>query len=218
VSQSKLLYDWPFTANQFVLATSPLRPTTNNFIFQLNTCGYNPYVTSSPSSRQRGWVCHLQLLLVLTSAVIIRSEFRGTHGHILLSQIRDSPNLDGQVSVFISPRNKVAQLYPQALSSLFVASYDSQGYGGGIRSLLHTGYLQMSMLQLLYDWQFTVNQLVLASSPLRLTIRDSFFFFRLSPYVTSSLTRFFFFWFSYPEFHTNTHQLTEFVDKASLKK
>jgi hypothetical protein len=27
----------------------------------------------------------------------------------------------------------VAQLYPQALGSLFVTSYDSQGYGGGIR-------------------------------------------------------------------------------------
>jgi hypothetical protein len=27
----------------------------------------------------------------------------------------------------------VAQLYPRALGSLFVASYDSQGYGGGIR-------------------------------------------------------------------------------------
>jgi hypothetical protein len=33
----------------------------------------------------------------------------------------------------------VAQLYPQALGSLFVASYDSQGYGGGIRSRHHTG-------------------------------------------------------------------------------
>jgi hypothetical protein len=31
----------------------------------------------------------------------------------------------------------VAQLYPQALGSLFVASYDSQGYGGGIRPRLH---------------------------------------------------------------------------------
>jgi hypothetical protein len=30
----------------FVLATSPLRLTTRTFIFQLNTCGYSPYVTS----------------------------------------------------------------------------------------------------------------------------------------------------------------------------
>jgi hypothetical protein len=35
----------------------------------------------------------------------------------------------------------VAQLYLQALGSLFVASYDSQGYGGGIRPRLHTGSL-----------------------------------------------------------------------------
>jgi hypothetical protein len=39
------------------------------------------------------------------------------------------PNLEGQVPIFISPRNRVAQLYPGALGSLFVASYDSQGYG-----------------------------------------------------------------------------------------
>jgi hypothetical protein len=51
-SESELLYDWRFTANQFVLATSPLRLTTRIFIFQLNTCGYSPYVTSSLT---RGW-------------------------------------------------------------------------------------------------------------------------------------------------------------------
>jgi hypothetical protein len=39
----------------------------------------------------------------------------------------DSCNLEGQVPVLISPRIKVSQLYPRALSSLSVASYDSQG-------------------------------------------------------------------------------------------
>jgi hypothetical protein len=52
--------------------------------------------------------------------------------------IWDSPNLEGQVPVFISPRNRVAQLYLRALGYLFVVSYDSQGYGGGIISRLHT--------------------------------------------------------------------------------
>jgi hypothetical protein len=70
--------------------------------------------------------------MALTSAVILRSEPRRTRDHILLSQIRDSPNLEGQVPVFISPRNRVAWLYSQALGSLFFASYDSQGYGGGL--------------------------------------------------------------------------------------
>jgi hypothetical protein len=84
------------------------------------------------------WVWRLQLLLALSSAVILGSESRGNHDHILLSQIPDSPNLKGQVPVFICPRNMVAQLYPQALGSLFVASYDSEGYDGGIRNRLHT--------------------------------------------------------------------------------
>jgi hypothetical protein len=64
--------------------------------------------------------------LVLDSEFILWSESRGTHD-ILLSQIRDFPNLGGQVPVFISPRNRVARLYPQALGFLFVVSYDSQG-------------------------------------------------------------------------------------------
>jgi hypothetical protein len=58
-------------------------------------------------SLTKGRVCRLQLLLVLASTVILGSEFRGSPDHILLSQI---PHFH------------------------FVASYDSQGYGGVIRS------------------------------------------------------------------------------------
>jgi hypothetical protein len=135
-SESELLYDWRFPANQFVLATSPLRLTASNFIFQLNTCGYNLYVTTTLT---RGWVCRLQLLLVLASAVVLGSESCGTHDDILLSQIRDSDNLEGEVSVFVSPRNRLTRLYTQALGSLYVTSYNSQGYSGGIRTRLHMG-------------------------------------------------------------------------------
>jgi hypothetical protein len=74
----RLPWDWlwpvtsssEFTANQFVLETSPLRLKTSNFIFQLNTCGYNSYVTSSLT---RGRVCRLQLM-ILASADIFRSS------------------------------------------------------------------------------------------------------------------------------------------------
>jgi hypothetical protein len=69
------------------------------------------------------------LLVVLARVVILRSESRETHDHILLSQIRDSPNLEGQVPVFASLRNRVAEIYPQGLGSLFFASYDSQVCG-----------------------------------------------------------------------------------------
>jgi hypothetical protein len=87
----------------------------------------------------RGRVCRLQLMLILASAIILGSQSRGTHDHILLSQIRDSPNLEGQVLAFTFLRNKVAQLYPRPLRSLHVAYFDSHGYGGGIRTRLHTG-------------------------------------------------------------------------------
>jgi hypothetical protein len=119
-SESELLYNWWFTANQFVLVTSPLRLTTGNFIFQLNNCGDSPYVISSLT---RGWICLLQMLLVLASAIILKSESHGTHDHILLSQIRDSLNLEDQVPAFISPRKRLVRLYPQALGSLSFASY-----------------------------------------------------------------------------------------------
>jgi hypothetical protein len=76
----------------------------------------------------------LSLLLALTTVVSLRSEFHGTHEHILLSQIRDSPNLKDKVPIFITPRNRMAQFNAQALSSIFVSSYDSQSYGGDIRT------------------------------------------------------------------------------------
>jgi hypothetical protein len=59
----------------------------------------------------------------LAIAVILRSEYLGTKD-ILLSHIRDSPNLESEAPLFISPRNRLAQLYPRTLGSLFVASYN----------------------------------------------------------------------------------------------
>jgi hypothetical protein len=50
----------------------------------------------------------------------------------------------------------VAQLYPWALGPLFVASYDSQGYSGGILSRLHTGQCQ-SHPSLAYLLAFSVT-------------------------------------------------------------
>jgi hypothetical protein len=99
-SESELL-DWRFTAKQFVLASSPLRLTTSNFVFQMNTCGYSPYVTSSLTT---GWVCRLQFLLTLASAVILRPvpHFTVSHSRLL--------NLEGQVPVFISPTDWVPLL------------------------------------------------------------------------------------------------------------
>jgi hypothetical protein len=144
--ESTLIHFWRQSQSNNYFRTGGLPPISSSWgqapwdsgpqFFQLNTCFHSLYVTSSLT---RGWVSRLQLQLALASAVIPRSESRETHDRILLSQIRDSPNLEGQVPIFISSRNRVAKLYPQALGSLLVTSYDSQGYGGGIRPRLHTG-------------------------------------------------------------------------------
>jgi hypothetical protein len=109
-------------------APSDARPVI--LFSKLNTCSCSPYVTSP---LMRGRVCRLQLLLVFVSAVILRSESSGTHDHILLSQIRDSSSLEGQLTIgILLPRTGRSSYTPQVLGSLFVASYDSQGCSGGM--------------------------------------------------------------------------------------
>jgi hypothetical protein len=112
------------------LGAKPLETHDQYFFLQPNTCDYSHYVTFSLMG---GQVCHFQLLLGLTSAVILGSESHRTYDHILLSQIWDSSHLEGHVPIFT---------YPQTLGSLFVAFYDSQGYGGGIRPYLQMGILE----------------------------------------------------------------------------
>jgi hypothetical protein len=60
----------------------------------------------------RGWVCRLQLLLVLASAEIRVSESRGTRGYSFLSQIWDSPNLEGQAPVIYIPQEQGGPVIP----------------------------------------------------------------------------------------------------------
>jgi hypothetical protein len=50
----------------------------------------------------RGWVCHLQLLLTLASAVILSSESRGTHDHILILRF-ETPTTWRARSLYLCP-------------------------------------------------------------------------------------------------------------------
>jgi hypothetical protein len=71
-----------------------------------------------------------KLLLALASTVILGSESHGSHDHILLcddSGCLQTPDVEDQVPVFMSPSDRVAQLYPQAPGSIFIIFYDSQG-------------------------------------------------------------------------------------------
>jgi hypothetical protein len=57
------------------------------------------------------------------------------------------------------PQEQVSPVIPQALGSDFVASYDSQGYGGGTRTGLYTGLLELLKVTL----RLTVGQSVCLS-------------------------------------------------------
>jgi hypothetical protein len=94
----------------------------SSFVWQLRRSAIN----SSPLTRERA--CNLLYNCFWASpeqSHLSRSPTELTA--ISYCLLWDSPNLEGQVPGFISPRNRVAQLYPRALGSLSVAFYDSQG-------------------------------------------------------------------------------------------
>jgi hypothetical protein len=97
------------------LGDKPLETDNTVILFSNWTLAVIAYVTSSLT---RGLFCRLQLLLVLASAVILRSESCGTHDHIFYClRFETPPTWRARVPVFISPRNRVARLYPQARGS-----------------------------------------------------------------------------------------------------
>jgi hypothetical protein len=102
-------------------------------------------------------VCCSQLLLVLSSAFIPGSESRGTHDHILLSHIRDSPNLQGQVPLLISPRDRVTQLYLKALGSLVWGYNSSQSYVTTDGQSAGLSWCQAPILDLISDFFFCLT-------------------------------------------------------------
>jgi hypothetical protein len=69
----------------------------------------------------------------------------------------------------------VAQLYPRALGSLFVASYDSQGIGAVILTRLHTG-LTSAEVEVEDNLRSTVNRPVSLGVRCPSVTRDQFLF------------------------------------------
>jgi hypothetical protein len=127
----KLIYDRLTDRESVLVSGSHLKLLTTFLLsvlpLQVSCCG-------APSlTRGRVYNLLIQLLLGFARAVILGPKSR---------DLFDSTNLEVQVSVFISHRNK----YPQALSSLFVAPYDLQDYGGVILTRLHTKYSLKSLL------------------------------------------------------------------------
>jgi hypothetical protein len=114
----------PLTVRQSVsLGVEPHLVLLTRYLFLFDSYGL---VFRGVASMTRGRVCHSYMLLALARAVFLGSESLGTRDHILLSQIWDFP---------------------------FLAFYDSQGHGGGIRARHHTGRYLMIKLFLIRDSQ-----------------------------------------------------------------
>jgi hypothetical protein len=105
-------------------------------LYQLKTCSHSPYVTSSLS------------VVYNFCCPSLAQSFSGPIPTGLVTIFYclkfETLHLEDQVPTFLSLGNRVAQLYPQSLCSLFAASYDSQVYGAGIRHRLHTGKSEIS--------------------------------------------------------------------------
>jgi hypothetical protein len=94
--KSKLYYDRQSVGQSLLVPSPILGPRPDSCYCQT----VDGLLIWAPSLT-RGWVYRLQLLLAPASAVILGSESRRTQDNILLSQIRDSRNLEGQVPIFI---------------------------------------------------------------------------------------------------------------------
>jgi hypothetical protein len=60
----------------------------------------------------------------------------GFRNNNLFTEQSPTPNVEDQVLVLMSPSDRVAQLYHQALDSLFIVPRDSRGYSGDILTRL----------------------------------------------------------------------------------
>jgi hypothetical protein len=133
----KLFYYLQSVAQSILVPRSHLGPMTR-FLLSLWRLRVSWY---GAPSLTRGWLCnlHVQLLLCLARVVTLGSKSRRTHGHILLSHLR-LPQPGGPGPVFISPRNRVVQLYPgNWVPFLSPLTTRKATYGGGILTRLHTG-------------------------------------------------------------------------------
>jgi hypothetical protein len=131
------------------------------FLRQLQVCYF------MASSLTRGRVCNLLLLLGLANTVPLGSESLGTQDHISLSQFLRLPKPGGPSPQTYIPAEEGGPVILRALGSLYAASYDSQGYGGGIPTRLHTGNCQRCFLSWSYsesDSKYSVVVYILSNS------------------------------------------------------
>jgi hypothetical protein len=110
--KSKLHYDRRSVGQSVLVTGTHQGPATNCYSFfliifrQMRVCWlWAPSLT-------RGRFCSLQLLLGLSSTAFLGFESLRTYEYILLSQLWDSPNFEGQVRVFSFPPEQGSPVIP----------------------------------------------------------------------------------------------------------
>jgi hypothetical protein len=135
-SEVKLIYDRRSVGHSVLVSGSHPEPMTR-FLFSVWRLWVSWCVAPSLT---RGWICNIliQLFLVLPRAVTLGSKSRRTHDHLLLSHLR-LPQPGGPGPCIYIPQKQGGPVISPGTGFPFVASYDSQGCGGGILTRLHTG-------------------------------------------------------------------------------
>jgi hypothetical protein len=162
-----LIYERQSVGQSVLVSGAHLGPATNfssSLKFSLDGCGF-----VAPSlTRGRVSVTYFTIVSGPCQSSHSWSESRRVTA-IFYCLICDSPKLEGQVPVFISPRNRVTQLYPRTLGSLFVAPYDSQGWQN---NRIYLGYGR-GWVSLLLQFHYSVRPLKKLNSVARVRERPS---------------------------------------------
>jgi hypothetical protein len=114
----------------------------HNLYFQMNVkLQINNICVSSLSLAKQHFLSKslLRIFYLITSGFHFFEFRENIILHNRSSALRRTPTVVDKVPVFMFRSDKVAQLYSKAPGSLFIAFYDSQGYGGDILTHLHTG-------------------------------------------------------------------------------
>jgi hypothetical protein len=107
-----------------------------DFFYLSDDCGF--LYMGHPLWREDGSVIYCTIASGPCQSSHLGSKSRRTHGHMLLSHLR-LPEPGGPGPRIHIPHEQGGPVIPPGTGFLFVASYDSQGYGGGILTRLDTG-------------------------------------------------------------------------------
>jgi hypothetical protein len=148
--EMRLIYDRRSVGQSVLLSGSHLEPKTR-FFFLSNNCEFLD--AGHPLWREDGSVIYSYNCFWSLPEQSLSGPCPAELVTLFFCLIWDSPTWRARYPHLYPPRNRVDQSYPQTLGSLFIVSYDSQGYNGGIPTRLQTGLLATPDVQTLCNFE-----------------------------------------------------------------